>query len=84
MFGRTFVNTFVSWYELFRMYIVAMHSQSQLLCKDYESISDAELPRKWIYAQTWLYSGQYIENILRFHPHYQLSEVFATFATLSP
>jgi nucleoside-diphosphate-sugar epimerase len=57
-------------------------SDSQIIHKDYDAITNAENPRKDFFAQRWSYSGQRLQQRLGFQPRYQWQETLAEIVRL--
>jgi nucleoside-diphosphate-sugar epimerase len=63
-----------TWHDLYAELIQLTGSASTLVHKSLAEISDAELPNKTSYAQTWRFSNEKLKALLAFAPRYSFHE----------
>lgn len=73
-----------SWHELYATLIELTGSNSQLIHKPLEAISESELPRKEIYAQRWRFSNEKLHAKLGFVPKFTLWETLESVVDQKP
>jgi nucleoside-diphosphate-sugar epimerase len=62
------------WHELFENLARLLGGGSTILHKDLTTITDEELPRKRLHAQTWYFSSALLQQRLGFRPQFTLLE----------
>ena len=78
------INSHFIWHDVYATLIHETGSNSRIRHKDFDAITDDELPRKLIYAQTWRFSGELLAQQLDFRPSYDWRATLAEVARLEP
>lgn len=73
-----------SWHELYATLIELTGSNSPLIHKALDAISESELPRKEIYAQRWRFSNERLRAKLGFVPQFTLRETLQAVVAQKP
>jgi nucleoside-diphosphate-sugar epimerase len=76
------INSHFIWHEVCVELKRRSGSDSQIMHKDYDAITNEENPRKDFFAQRWSYSGQRLQQRLGFRPRYQWQETLAEIVRL--